>query len=114
MIKDSLNYYYLFHKKIFYNISQIRYNKYKADKLDSNLYNNKIGKILNCKISNPIKQDFNKFTNSFIIPKNKVNISLLDQIFLPNKASTMILSMAGSEIDIPTFIKYLFKTIQIL
>ena len=109
IIKDSLKYDYSSHNEIFYNVSQIRYNKIKADKLDSNLYNNNIGKILDCKISNPIKKDFNSFTNSFIIPKNKVNIALLDQIFLPNKASTMILSTTGSEIDIPAFIKYLFE-----
>ena len=44
-----------------------------------------------------------------MIPKNKINISLLDQIFLPNKASTMVLSTTGSDIDIPAFIKYLFE-----
>ena len=109
IIKDSIKYDYSSHNELFYNISQIRYNKLKADKLDTNLYNNKIGKILNCKISNTIKQDYNKFINTFIIPKNKVNISLLDQIFLPNKASTMVLSTTGSEIDIPAFIKYLFE-----
>ena len=95
--------------KIFYNISQIRYNKLKEDKLDSNLYNNKIGKIMNCKISDSIKNEYKKILNNFIIPKNKINISLLDQIFLPNKPSTMILSTTGSEIDIPAFIKYLFE-----
>ena len=108
-IRDSLINDYSSHNEIFYNISQIRYNKLKADKLDSNIYNNKIGKIINCKVANSIKSEFSKFTNSFIIPKNKVNISLLDQIFLPNKASTMILSTTGTEIDIPAFIKYLFE-----
>ena len=94
---------------IFYNISQICYGKQKAEKLDTSIYNNKIGKIVDCKVSNSIQTEFNKFLSKFIIPKNKINLSLLDQIFLPNKASTMILSTTGTEIDIPAFIKYLFE-----
>ena len=109
IFEDCLKYDYTKKSEIFYNVSQIRYNKIKADKLDSNLYNNKIGKIMNCRVSNPIKNEYNKFLNNFIIPKNKVNIAILDQIFLPNKASTMVLSTTGSEIDIPAFIKYLFE-----
>ena len=109
IFEDCLKYDYTKKSEIFYNVSQIRYNKIKADKLDSNLYNNKIGKIMNCRVSNPIKNEYNKFLNTFIIPKNKVNIAILDQIFLPNKASTMVLSTTGSEIDIPAFIKYLFE-----
>ena len=96
--------------KIFYCISQIHYNKYKADKLNTNLYNNKTGNIINCKVSDSIKNEYNKFLKDFIIPKNNLdNISILDQIFMPNKASTMVLSSTGSEIDIPAFIKYLFE-----
>lgn len=34
---------------------------------------------------------------------------MLDQIFLPNKASTMVLSTTGTEIDIPAFIKNFFE-----
>ena len=108
-IKDSLIKDYSLHNEIFYSTSQICYGKQKEEKLDSTLYNNKIGKIIDCKISNAIQVDFNKFSSKFIIPKNKINISLLDQIFLPNKASTMVLSTTGSEIDIPAFIKYLFE-----
>ena len=33
----------------------------------------------------------------------------MNKIFFPNKASTMILSTTGSEIDILAFIKYLFE-----
>jgi hypothetical protein len=95
--------------EIFYSISQIHYNKYKAEKLDSNLYNNKIGNIINCKVSDNIKNDYNKFLKDFIIPKSALNMNILDQIFMPNKASTMVLSTTGSEIDIPAFIKYLFE-----
>ena len=61
------------------------------------------------KVNNSIQVEFNQFSSKFIVPKNKINISLLDQIFLPNKASTMVLSTTGSEIDIPAFIKYLFE-----
>ena len=109
ILEDCLKYDYTKKNEIFYNVSQIRYNKLKAEKLDSNLYNNKMGKIMNCRVSNLIKNEYNKFLNTFIIPKNKVNLAVLDQIFLPNKASTMILSTTGSEIDIPAFIKYLFE-----
>lgn len=108
-IKDSLIKDFTFNNDIFYSTSQICYGKQKEEKLDSNLYNNKIGKIIDCKVNNSINSEFNHFSSKFIIPKNKINISLLDQIFLPNKASTMVLSTTGSEIDIPAFIKYLFE-----
>jgi len=108
-IKDSLILDYSKDNDIFYNISQICYGKQKSEKLDSSLYNNRIGKILDCRINNSIVPEYNKFLNEFIIPKNKINMSLLDQIFLPNKASTMVLSTTGTEIDIPAFIKYLFE-----
>ena len=108
-IKDSIRIDYSKNNDIFYNISQICYGKQKAEKLDSNLYNNKIGQILNCKIKNSIQSEYIKFLSEYIIPKNKINISMLDQIFLPNKASTMVLSTTGTEIDIPAFIKYLFE-----
>ena len=70
-----------------------------------NLYKNITGKVIECK-TNP---ELNTLFSKFLIPKNKINISLLEQIFLPNKASSMILSTSGSEIDIPAFIKYLFE-----
>ena len=82
------------HKKIEYGI---------------NFYTNKTGKIINFKISNPIKAEYNKFIKNFIIQKNIINKSIMDKIFFLNKASTMILSTTGSEIDILAFIKYLFE-----
>ena len=68
-----------------------------------------MGKIIDCKTNNEIQSEFIRFVSKFIIPKNKIDISLLDQIFSPNKASTMVLSTTGSEIDIPAFIKYLLE-----
>ena len=56
-----------------------------------------------------MKAEYNKSINNFIIPKNKINKSIMDKIFFLNKASTMILSTTGSEIDILAFIKYLFE-----
>ena len=109
-IEDSLLDDLSSHKDIFYNISQIHFNnKLKHEILDINYYNNKTGKIMNCRVPNSIKEEYNKLINNFIIPKNKINIPLLDQIFFPNKPSTMVLSTTGSEIDIPAFIKYLFE-----
>ena len=102
-IKDSLILDYSKDNDIFYNISQICYGKQKPEKLDSSLYNIRIGKILDCRIKNSIVPEYNKFINEFIIPKNKINMSLLDPIFLPNKSSTMALSTFGTEIDIPSF-----------
>ena len=108
-IKGSLMENYRFPNEVFYSITQIKYAKQKEEKLDINFYNNKIGKIIDCRTNNTIQSEFNKFLSKFIIPKNKINISLLDQIFSPNKASTMVLSTTGSEIDIPAFIKYLLE-----
>ena len=105
-IKNTLNEDYSKQNEIIYNISQINYNKQKDDKIDLNLYKNIIGKVIECKENS---NSLNKISSKFLIPKNKINISLLDQIFLPNKASSMILSTSGSEIDIPAFIKYLFE-----
>lgn len=67
-IKDSIRIDYSNNNDIFYNISQICYGKQKVEKLDNTLYNNKIGKILNCKIKNSIQSDYIKFLSEYIIP----------------------------------------------
>ena len=83
-IKDSIRIDYSNNNDIFYNISQICYGKQKVEKLDNTLYNNKIGKILNCKIKNSIQSDYIKFLSEYIIPKNKINI-LNDFVFTLKK-----------------------------
>ena len=95
------------HKKIFLGRSRLEWGHKKIE-YGINFYTNKTGKIINFKISNPIKAEYNKFIKNFIIQKNIINKSIMDKIFFLNKASTMILSTTGSEIDILAFIKYLF------
>ena len=96
------------HKKIFLGRSRLEWGHKKIE-YGINFYTNKTGKIINFKISNPIKVEYNKFIKNFIIQKNIINKSIMDKIFFLNKASTMILSTTGSEIDILAFIKYLFE-----
>ena len=68
-IKDNLLIDYSKNNDIFYNISPINYGKFKEEKLNNSLYNNKAGKIIDCRIKNSIQKQVGKFLSSFIIQK---------------------------------------------
>ena len=79
--------------------------KYCIPKFDIEIANEiklKVGKI----ISFPFIKNISDFIkNTFKIPKNKINLQLLEIIFEPNLPTEMILTDVGTQIDIYEFIK---------
>jgi len=74
------------------------------DKIDAKKYLNKMNSIATCKTGKGFnKSEYDKLLMTFINRK-KLNISYLETIFKPNKASQAILSTTGTEFDITALI----------
>jgi len=74
------------------------------DKIDAKKYLNKMNSIATCKTGNDFnKSEYEKLLMTFI-NREKLNISYLETIFKPNKASQAILSTTGTEFDITALI----------